>query len=252
MKITFLGCGTSTGVPVIGCRCDVCTSNDPRHKRLRTSILIQDRSKNILIDTSTDLRQQALRHNVNHLNAVLFTHPHADHIHGIDELRSFNHLQGKAIPCYGSKETIKRIKDIFKYIFTECEQEGWKPHIETHIIKDRFQLFHLTIHPLEVLHGRMKVLSFRIGKMAYVTDCSHIPEESFDALKGLDLLILDALRHKPHATHYNIDKAVEVAQELSPERTIFTHLSHNLDYRETNESLPPGIELAFDGMVIDL
>lgn len=252
MKITFLGCGTSTGVPVIGCNCPVCLSEDLKNKRLRASILINYKGKNILIDTSTDLRLQALKYSITRIDAVLFTHPHADHLHGIDELRSFNHLQGKKIPCYGNKETIERIKGIFQYIFQDCEQDGWKPNLKTYIVNAPFSISRIAVCPIEVYHGSMKVLSFKIGKIAYVTDCNKIPEESMNKLTGLTLLILDALRHKPHSTHYNIDDAVEVVRRLKPKRAIFTHLSHHLDYEETNKNFPPGIELAYDGMEIIL
>jgi len=252
MKITFLGCGTSTGVPVIGCKCTVCTSDNEKNRRLRASILIQHENKNILVDTSTDLRQQALRHSISHIDAVLFTHPHADHLHGIDELRSFNHIQDSHIPCYGNKETIERIQIYFKYIFQNFVKEGWKPHLETHVIDGPLLIPPLTILPIEVYHGKMKVLSFRIEKTAYVTDCNRIPEDSIKQLMGLDLLILDALRQKPHFTHFNIDEAVDMVKTLKPKRAVFTHLSHNIDYDETGSTLPPNIELAYDGMEITL
>ncbi len=252
MKILFLGCGTSTGVPVIGCRCQVCSSQDPKNWRLRASILVEHRGKKILIDTSTDLRIQALRHSLTRIDAVLYTHPHADHLHGIDELRVFNLIQKESIPCYGNRETIERIRSMFRYIFEEHEEEGWKPNLETFTIEGPFSIGDVPVEPIEVYHGSMKVLSFRIDGMAYVTDCNHIPEGSMERLKGLDLLILDALRHKPHKTHFNIEGALEIVKELRPSRTILTHLSHNLDYYATNRSLPPGVELAYDGMEISL
>jgi phosphoribosyl 1,2-cyclic phosphate phosphodiesterase len=252
MKITFLGCGTSTGVPVIGCNCSVCQSKNPKNKRYRASILISSQNNNILVDTSTDLRHQALNHAINKVNAVLFTHPHADHLHGIDELRSFNHLQRESIPCYGNRETIERVKQIFNYIFVDYNGDGWKPHLATHIISEPFQLFDLTVEPIEVDHGEMKVLGFKIGAMSYITDCNNIPEVEKNKLKDLDLLILDALRDKPHPTHFNVSEALGIVEELKPKRTIFTHLSHNLEYEETNAILPSGVELAYDGMEITL
>lgn len=252
MRILFLGCGTSTGVPVIGCKCQVCSSNDPKNWRLRASLFIQHKGKNLLIDTSTDLRLQALRHSITRIDAVLYTHPHADHLHGIDELRVFNLLQTETIPCYGNEETIGRIRRMFHYIFEDCQEDGWKPKLEACVINGPFSLGDITIQPIEVYHGKMKVLSFRIDKMAYVTDCNHIPEDALNGLKGLDLLILDALRHKPHKTHFNIDGALRVVRELKPSRAVLTHLSHNLDYHSTNRLLPPEVELAYDGMEIIL
>ena len=252
MKITFLGCGTSTGVPVIGCSCSVCLSNNPRNKRFRASILISNHDKNILVDTTTDLRLQSLTHSIKQINAVLFTHPHADHLHGIDELRSFNHLQREPIPCYGNKETIQRVKQIFNYIFVDYNGDGWKPNLATNIISKPFKLFDLTVEPVEVDHGEMKVLGFRIGAMTYITDCNRIPEDEKNKLQGLELLILDALRDKPHPTHFNLTEALGIVEELKPKRAVFTHLSHNLEYEETNAALPSGVELAYDGLEIEV
>lgn len=252
MKITILGCGTSTGVPVIGCKCGICTSNNPKDKRTRTSALITINNKNILIDTSTDLRQQALANNIHRIDAVIYTHPHADHIHGIDELRSFNMVQREKIPCYGNDFTIKRIKEMFNYIFTTDEKESWTPELEIFKISSTFDLFGVKIQPIEVLHGKLNIFGYRIENFAYVTDCSSMPDESKKQLKGLEVLALGALRHKPHPTHFSIQQAMELVQELKPKRTILTHLSHNIGFDETNKSLPDGIELAYDGMEIAL
>lgn len=252
MKITILGCGTSTGVPVIGCKCSICASRDIKNKRTRSSLLVTVNSKNILIDTSTDLRQQALSHNIERIDAVLYTHPHADHIHGIDELRSFNMIQKRSIPCYGSEFTINRIRDVFNYIFTNNENDSWKPELETFLISAPFDLFGLLIQPINIYHGNMQILGFRIGGLAYITDCSQIPDDSKKMLDNLDVLILGALRHKPHPTHFSIQEAVQIGAELKSKRVILTHLSHNLDYSETNKALPDGFELAYDGMEIEL
>lgn len=252
MKITILGCGTSTGVPVIGCKCEICASKDIKNKRTRSSLLVTANNKNILIDTSTDLRHQALSHNIERVDAVLYTHPHADHIHGIDELRSFNMIQKGPIPCYGNEFTISRIREIFNYIFTKNESDSWKPELETFLISAPFDLFGFLIQPINVYHGRMRIFGFRINNFAYITDCSAIPDDSKKELLGLDLLILDALRHKPHPTHFSIQEAVRIGTELKSKRVILTHLSHNLNYSETNKTLPAGFELAYDGMEMEI
>ncbi|MBI3399094.1 MAG: MBL fold metallo-hydrolase [Deltaproteobacteria bacterium] len=252
MKITVLGCGTSTGVPVIGCKCNICISKDIKNKRMRSSLFVTTNHKNIIIDTSTDLRQQALVYGIERIDAVLYTHPHADHIHGIDELRSFNMIQKKPIPCYGSEFTMNRIRYMFDYIFTTDANDGWKPELETFLISAPFDLFGLFIQPVNVYHGKMEIFGYKIGRLAYITDCSQIPDNSKKMLDNLDVLILGALRHKPHPTHLSIEGALQIGAELKPKRVILTHLSHNLDYAETNKSLPKGFELAYDGMEIEI
>lgn len=252
MKITILGCGTSTGVPVIGCRCDICASKDAKNKRTRSSILATAHGKNILIDTSTDLRYQALTNDIERIDAVLFTHPHADHIHGIDELRNFNMIQKRPIPCYGSEFTINRIRHMFDYIFTADGNDGWKPELETFPVSAPFDLFGLLVQPVNIYHGKMPILGFRIGGLAYITDCSHIPEDSKKMLGGLEILILGALRHKPHPTHFSIEEAIQIGAGLKPKRVVLSHLGHNLDYAATNKSLPQGFELAYDRMEIEI
>ncbi len=255
MKITFLGSGTSAGVPSIGCRCDVCCSGDTKNIRLRSSILIEHSNNNILVDTATDLRMQVLANNVRNINVVLYTHAHADHIHGIDELRSFNYIQKQRIPCYGSKETIDKIRNMFSYIFSNDDEEmkgGFRPMLDVNIISSSFTLFDLKITPIKIFHGKMEITGYRFDDVAYITDCSYIPGESMKALKGLDILILDALRFNPHPTHFSLDQAVEVARELKAKRVIFTHLTHHFDYNKVNEELPDHMELAYDGMVINI
>lgn len=251
MKLVILGSGTSTGVPVIGCRCEVCSSRDPRNKRTRASALISTRGKNILIDTSTDLRAQSLANGIERIDAVLFTHCHADHIHGIDDLRAFNHVQGSSIPCYGNPETIERIRSSFEYIFNDKAGDGWKPSLTATAVESPFEISGIEIIPVEVVHGRARILGYRIGKVAYITDCNSIPPESKEKLRDLEALVLGALRYKPHPTHFNIPQAIEVAEELKPRRCIFTHLGHNLDYKVDNPKLPEGVELAYDGMIIE-
>ncbi len=251
MKIIILGCGTSTGVPVIGCHCQTCSSSSPRNKRTRSSILIQENGRNVLIDTSTDLRAQALASGIERIDAVLFTHPHADHIHGIDDLRAFNTSQRGPIPCYGSDTTIGRIRVMFDYIFREDSRDGWKPNLTTTVVDGPFSIFGMVIAPIEVSHGSATIFGYRVGKLAYLTDCSGIPPESIERLKGVELLILGALRHKPHPTHFSIEQAVQASRMIGPKRTILTHLGHNLDYEKDNSLLPEGIELAYDGLTVE-
>lgn len=249
MKITILGSGTSTGVPMVGCACPVCSSRDPRDKRTRTSILIETSGKCILVDTSTDLRKQAIREKIPRIDAVLFTHSHADHIHGIDDLRGFHFLHKQIIPCYGSRETIDLIAGNFSYIFKGMESDGYAPLLEPHSISQPFELFGKTVIPVPLIHGTSRSTGYRIDATAYLTDCSAIPDSSRDLLGGLDLLIIDALRYTPHFTHFNIDAALRVVVELKPKRTIFTHLTHEVSCRD-GERLPDGVELAYDGMVL--
>lgn len=252
MKVLFLGSGTSTGVPVIGCKCGVCRSDNPKNKRTRASILISSDDRHILIDTSTDLRFQALAYSIERIDAVLFTHAHADHIHGIDDLRSFNHIQGGPIPCYGSLETMDVIRHKFGYIFDGSSRNDWIPNLRINIISGEFALFGLKILPLRIFHGNTTILGYRINDTAYLTDCSGIPDPSREALREMDLLILDATRYQPHAKHYGLAQAIEVLEELRPRRAILTHLSHAFDLDKVNSELPSGIELAYDGMEIEI
>ena len=252
MKILFLGSGTSTGVPVIGCKCSICSSDNPKNRRTRASILISNNSRNILIDTATDLRFQALTYSIERIDAVFFTHAHADHIHGIDELRSFNHLQGGAIPCYGSGETLEAIRYKFGYVFNGGDSpNNWTPRLLMNIIEDPFELYGLRILPLKIFHGDSIILAYRINDMAYVTDCSGIPHDSMDSLRDMRLLVLDATRYQPHSKHYGLSQAIKVIEELKPEKAILTHLSHAFEHDNVNKELPPGIELAYDGMIIE-
>lgn len=252
IKVTILGSGTSTGVPAIGCDCAVCTSGDPRDKRTRSSILLTINGANILIDTSTDLRYQALKNGIKRLSAVLFTHAHADHVHGIDELRSFNFLQQEAISCHGDKETLKRIKTMFAYIFKEYRQGGGIPRLTLKEVKGDFELGGRRFVPVEVLHGDLPILGYRVANIAYVTDCSGIGPESMEKLKNLDLFILGALRYRPHSTHFSLSEALDVVKILKPKRTLFTHMGHEISYVKTSAELPDGVELAYDGMSIEL
>ncbi len=252
-KITILGSGTSTGVPLIGCDCAVCASTDPLNKRTRSSILVSYREGNILVDTSTDLRFQALSNNVRKVSAVLFTHGHADHVHGIDELRSFNFIQKERIPCYGDKKTMDKISAMFSYIFKDTWSGGGIPRLDMNPIETGdFAVLNKTITAVPVMHGDLQIFGYRFGSFAYITDCSGIPPESIEMLEGLDILILGALRYSPHSTHFSVQEALEVAKILRPRRTILTHMGHEIEHEKALRELPEGVEPGYDGMVIEL
>lgn len=251
MKITILGCGTSTGVPMVGCGCPVCSSDNPRDKRTRASLLISYNDYAVLIDTSTDLREQALRQGIRRIDAVLFTHAHADHVNGIDDLRGFHFIHRDIIPCFASRETLHILQNGFSYIFNEHDGSGYTPLLAAHEISAPLELFGRTIIPIPLLHGKTPSLGYRIGNFAYLTDCSAIPEQSLGLLQGLELLIVDGLRWTEHPYHFNIPGAIAAARQLGSPRTILTHLTHQIAYSEGNR-LPPGFELAFDGMKFDL
>ncbi|HBT83255.1 MAG TPA: MBL fold metallo-hydrolase [Desulfuromonas sp.] len=246
-EIILLGTGTSSGVPVVGCRCPVCTSTDSRNVRSRCSALLSVAGDNILIDTATDLRQQALRHGIEHIDAVLYTHTHADHIHGIDDLRPFNQPSRAPIPLYGSAASMSVIRQNFGYIFDEELEPGYRPRLALHAVDGPFTLFGLAVIPIRLRHGRGEALGYRIGSFAYLTDCSAIPEESFALLDGLDTLVIDALRFRPHVTHFNIAQALSAAGRIGARRTLLTHLSHEVDHGSHAGGLPAGVEFAYDG-----
>ncbi len=251
MKITILGCGTSTGVPMVGCDCPVCSSDDPRDMRTRASLLVCYNDHTVLIDTSTDLREQALRMHIRRIDAVLFSHAHADHVNGIDDLRGFHFLHKDIIPCFASRDTLETLQSGFSYIFNEHHGSGYSPLLAAHEISAPLELFGQTVIPIPLLHGRTLSLGYRIGNFAYLTDCSAIPEPSLELLQGLELLIIDGLRWTEHPFHFNISGAIAAARRLKAPRTILTHLTHQIAYSEENK-LPPGFELAYDGMEFDL
>lgn len=252
LDICILGSGTSTGVPVVGCDCPVCTSTDPRNQRTRCSALLSHAGKNILIDTSTDLRQQALREKIAHVDAVLYTHSHADHTHGIDDLRGFNLRHKEAIPLYGSQRTLERIRDTFNYIFDDIENPGYIPRLALNPVTETFELFGLDITPVPLAHGRMQAFGYRCGPLAYLTDCNEIPPSSLALLEGLELLVLDGLRFKPHNTHFNIAQAAQMAKRIGARQTLLTHLSHEVDHPRHAPQLPAGIGFAYDGQRLSL
>lgn len=252
LEVTILGSGTSTGVPVVGCACPVCSSNLPQNQRTRCSALLSWQGRQILIDTATDLRQQALREKLTRVDAVLYTHTHADHLHGIDDLRTFNPVDGAAIPIFGSQATLAAIRRNFHYIFGESLDAGYRPRLEPRQIDGPFELFGLPVEPIPLLHGRGESLGYRIGAFAYLTDVSAIPVSSELRLQGLELLVLDGLRFSAHNTHFNVAQAVAVAKRLGVARTLLTHLSHEIDHLRHSAELPPGVEFAYDGQRLTL
>jgi phosphoribosyl 1,2-cyclic phosphate phosphodiesterase len=251
MKITILGSGTSTGIPMVGCHCQVCDSTDLHDKRTRASIMVECAGKRILVDTSTDLRSQMLREAVPQIDAVLLTHTHADHIHGIDDLRGFHFIHRRIIPCYGSPETMEQVTARFGYIFEGLSSEGYSPLMEPFAVDAPFELFGCRILPVPMKHGTLNATGYRFDNVAYLTDCSEIPQDSLSLLQGLDLLIIDALRYSPHPNHFNIEGALQVVQALRPRRTLFTHLTHEVHHSDGTR-LPPGVEFAYDGMTVEL
>jgi len=251
VKITVLGSGTSVGVPTIGCYCEVCTSADPRDNRLRPSILVTYGGRNVLIDTTPDFRTQALRARIDRLDAILFTHSHADHIMGLDDVRPFNFRQRSDIPVYANADTLSAIRRVFRYIFDDGAQLSSVPHLETHEIDSApFELFGLEFTPVTIMHGKNPVLGFRFGSAAYLTDHSDIPEKSCAQLQDLDVLFLDALRYKPHPTHSTVQHSIETVAKLMPRRAFFTHICHDVQHERAESALPPHIRLAYDGLEI--
>lgn len=255
-QLILLGTGTSVGVPSIGCPCDVCGSSDPKDKRTRCAALVGLPQGNLLIDTPPDLRQQMLREKVGIAHAVLYTHEHADHLFGLDDLRLFPFYLGHPVPLYCDEQVERRIRQSFDYAFQaeEPTHVGAVPQLQFHRIGlAPFDLLGARITPLKLKHGpKFDVLGFRIGNVAYCTDTNGIPPESMELLGGLDVLILDALRYKPHTTHFSLDEAIAVANQLQPKRTIFTHVCHDLGHAATNAMLPAGMELGYDGQRVPL
>ncbi len=251
VQITVLGSGTSVGVPTIGCDCRVCRSDDPRDRRLRPSILVSYNNRNVVIDTGPDFRMQALRAGFRTLDAALYTHAHADHILGLDDIRPFNYGHPENIPIYARPEVLAVIRRVFRYVFEETNHCGGIPRVEACPLDDSgVELFGLRFIPVPVLHGERLIVGFRFGRAAYLTDHSDIPEQSMPLLEGLDVLFLDALRHVPHPTHSTVERSLRWVEQLRPARAYFTHICHELSHEETNRSLPPNVRLAYDGLQI--
>lgn len=252
MRLTLLGTGTSHGVPVIGCECPVCNSTDTRNRRMRTSAFVEVNGVHLLIDSATELRLQARVNNVSRIDAVLYTHYHADHVHGIDDLKVFNYVLGGPLACFGNADTGYWLKRRFDFAFAGTPWIGAIPHLTWQDVDGPFVAHGVEVVPVPLRHGRIMATGYRIGDMAYLTDCNGIPESSMRLLHGLEVLVLDALRYRPHPTHFNIAQALEVVQELRPRQTYFTHLTHDLDHVCVNAELPTGVELGYDGLTLEL
>jgi phosphoribosyl 1,2-cyclic phosphate phosphodiesterase len=253
VKITFLGTGTSHGVPMIACDCPTCRSADPRDKRLRPSIYIEmDDGTRILVDAGPDLRQQALAHDLRRVDAIVFTHGHADHILGLDETRRFSGLQQRPMTCYGDELTLRDIRKMFAYVFDPgTARGGGLPELELVPIRGPFHIGGHEIVPVPLMHGERPILGFRFGGFAYLTDCSRIPDESWPLLHNLDDVVVDALRVRPHPTHFSLAEAIEAARRIAARRTWFTHMCHDLPHADTNGRLPEGMQLAYDSLVLN-
>ena len=250
MQLTILGSGTSHGIPMIGCSCAVCGSSDPRDRRHRTAALFSYDGCHVLVDTPPELRLQCVACGVRRVDAILYTHYHADHIVGLDDVRCFNGLQGEAITLYGDAETLERIRRIFAYAFEEDpDYPSSKPELATAALDGPLHLGGREIIPVPLMHGSLPVFGYRIGDMAYCTDCNSIQDESRALLRDLDVLVLDACRIRPHPTHFNLDQAVAEALRIGAKRTYFTHIAHEIKHAETDARLPEGMALAYDGLV---
>jgi phosphoribosyl 1,2-cyclic phosphate phosphodiesterase len=248
LQLTILGSGTSMGVPTLGCHCAVCESKDPRDRRTRPSVLLSYAGRNVVIDTTPDFRYQAMRHGIERLDAIVYTHSHADHILGLDDIRPFNLKQRGVVPIYASVETLATLRRTFAYIFEEASAGSTLPGVELYTISGPFNLFGATIIPIPAIHGPTPVLGFRFGSAAYLTDFSQIPAASKEQLLGLDDFILDALRYVPHPMHSNVEQSLALVEELKPKRAWFTHICHDLGHAETNAKLPENVRLSYDGL----
>jgi phosphoribosyl 1,2-cyclic phosphate phosphodiesterase len=251
MKITFLGTGTSQGVPLIGCQCVVCKSADARDKRTRTSILVESDDKTLVVDVGPDFRQQFLRENILKLDAVLLTHEHKDHLAGLDEVRAFNYLQKKAMPVYATERVQHAIRREYAYIFEEPSYPGI-PKIDMHTIGlEKFDAEGIPVVPIEVMHHQLPVLGFRFGNFTYITDANYISPKEKQKIKGSEVLVLNALRREEHISHYTLAQALELVEELKPKMAYFTHISHQLGlHEEVEKELPANVRIAFDGLVV--
>ena len=249
MRVTFLGTGTSTGVPVVGCRCPVCTSTDPRNQRLRQSVHVEAEGRHFLIDTTPDLRLQLLRHPIPRLDFILYTHSHSDHLMGLDDIRPFNFRQRESIHAFASHHTARAIRRAFSYIWEASQIGGGKPQLVLHEVEEAFTHHGIDIVPLPVAHGEWTILGFRLGPFAYITDTNGIPPTTMRLLEGVDTLALDGLRvAPPHPTHFTIGEAVQVARQIGARITYLIHLTHEVDHETIEATLPPEVRLAWDGL----
>jgi phosphoribosyl 1,2-cyclic phosphate phosphodiesterase len=253
MKLTFLGTGTSQGVPVLTCGCHVCTSNDPKDKRLRTSALLQHNSTKIAIDAGPDFRAQMLKTNTQKLDAVLLTHAHHDHVAGLDDVRAYNFRQKMAMPIYGNKHCLQQVQRFYNYAFEEDKYPGVPQFLLKEIPNHRFQVQTVDITPIPVLHGMLPILGFRFGNLSYITDASEIPQNSMHLLEGTQILVINALRHEKHHSHFNIQEAIEIIENIQPQMAYLTHISHlSGTHEQLIKELPPYIKPAFDGLSITI
>jgi len=252
VKVTFLGTGTSHGVPMIGCDCETCRSSDPRDTRLRPSIFVETDRAKVLVDSGPDLRAQALRHDLRRVDAILFTHGHADHIFGLDDVRRFNALMKKPMPCYGDAQTLADIRRTFHYVFDPAAPKGGGvPSVDPIEVDGSFAVADLEIQPVPLWHGERAILGFRFGRFAYLTDCNRIDDAGWPLLEGLDTVVIDALREQPHPTHFSLGEAVDAARRIAARQTWFTHMWDHLRHEPTNAKLPAGMALAYDGLTLE-
>lgn len=250
IRFTLLGTGTSSGVPTIGCKCPVCLSDDPKDKRLRCSLLIETQSTTVVIDTSADFRQQMIKHSVDKIDAIVYTHQHFDHISGFDDIRAYNFIQHKPTPIYINNSTFSSLKNTFSYAFGEAVQVGGGlPLVDINMIdREDFKIGDIEFQIIPMEHGKIEVLGFRIGSFAYCTDTNYIPDTSLDKLKELDVLMLDALRYHPHPTHFTVEESINIAKQLKAKETYFTHIAHQISHSLLSKELPKSINLAYDGL----
>ena len=253
LKITFLGTGTSQGVPVIACDCEVCTSLDPRDNRLRTSIMVEDESTTVVIDSGPDFRQQLLRAKVKKLDGLLFTHEHKDHIAGMDDIRAFNYICRQPVDIYATKQVQSALEREFHYAFDEIKYPG-VPELTVHTIENKqFNIGTISFLPILVKHFKLDVFGYRIGDFTYITDANYISEEEKEKIKGSKIIVVNALRREPHVSHFTFQQAIDLMNELKPEKAYFTHISHQLGlHHEVSKELPSFIELAYDGLEIEI
>lgn len=250
VELIFLGTGTSAGIPMIGCHCAVCSSSNPKDHRGRSSVVVRYGDVSVLVDTTPELRLQCIANGIDSINAVVYTHAHADHIMGLDDVRRFNALRHGPLDVFADEPTFETLHRCFGYAFRKPDPDlrVFRPHLVPRVIDGPFEVMQRRWTPVRLLHGQMPVLGYRVGHIAYCTDVSQIPEQSYALLEDLDVLVLDALQHKAHVSHFNLEQAVAAARRIGAKKTLFTHIAHGLEHEKTNAELPEGMALAYDGM----